>query len=130
MKQKMATGAIWMTMPISFIATSNTPSIASFSTAVRRVWTSSRPIPKNRAKNITARMSLLLIALMTLEGTIAISWLIPSSLVLEALTMLAAPSPLCASICRAAAGSTPSPGRRTLTHAMLTSTAIEETTTV
>src|SRR3546814_6610653 len=71
MKQKMAIGASWMTRPISFIATSNTPSIAVLSTCVCGVWTSISPMPKKSAKNITASTSFWLIALKQLLGTMA-----------------------------------------------------------
>ena len=59
------------------------------------VCTSSRPMPKNSAKNITARMSLSLIAVMTLLGTMSISASTPVLALGRAATMPAAPSPPC-----------------------------------
>ena len=77
MKQKIASGAILMTSPISFIETSNTPSIADFERAVWAFSTSSKPMPKNSAKNITARMSFSLIAWTKLIGMMAMSESMP-----------------------------------------------------
>jgi hypothetical protein len=130
MKQKIAIGASWMTRPMSFIATSNTPSIASLSCSVRRVCTSSRPTPKNSAKNMTARMSFSLIAAKRLLGTMPITASTPVLASAEVLMMLAAPSPPWASSSRAATGSTPSPGRRMFTAASEMATAMLDTITV
>ena len=130
MKQKIAIGASWTTSPISRIATSSTPSIASFSTSVRGVCTSSRPMPKNSAKNITARMSFADMAEIMLLGTILTSRAMPASVLAEVSTMPAAPSLPWASISAATAGSTPSPGRITFTTASDITTAMVDTTTV
>ena len=130
MKQKIASGASWMTSPISRIETSNTPSIALLRVAVRGPWTSSRPIPKNSAKNITARMSFSLIAVMKFDGTIPITASIPVLASPDRAMIPFAASPPWASSSRAAAGSTPSPGRIRLTTVRLIATAIAETTTV
>ncbi len=130
MKQKMAIGASRMTRPISFIDTSNTPSIAVLSAAVCGVRTSIRPIPKKSAKNITASTSFSLIAPMKLLGTIATSASIPDFASPARSVIALAPSAPSAIRLRASAGSTPAPGWMRLTSSRLIATAIDETTTV
>ena len=68
MKQAMASGASRMTRLISFMVTSKMPCTTSCSLLAAGVFTSSRPMPKNRAKNITARMSFAAAAPTTLVG--------------------------------------------------------------
>src|SRR3546814_6532175 len=72
-------------------------------------------MPKRRAKNMTARMSLLPAAPMMLVGTILSSASSPVGASREVETIAFAPSPALASIVRANSGSMPSPGRSRLT---------------
>ena len=58
MKQATAIGASLMTSRISRIVTSNRPSKPRCSARAFGVSVSSRPMPKNKAKNITDRMAL------------------------------------------------------------------------
>ena len=130
MKQKIAIGASRITSPISRIETSSTPSSAFFKTSVRGLCTSSRPIPKNSAKNITARMLFSLIAVTRFEGMILTTASIPLGAEPDFAMIPAAPWAASPSIERAATGSTPPPGCSRLTTARLIATAIDETATV
>ncbi len=88
-------------------------------------------MPKKRAKNITDRIALLLpITSTRLLGMMLTNASMPDGCSRPVSMMLLARSPCSASISAARARSTPSPGRSRLTAARLTSTAIEETSTV
>ena len=130
MKQNIAIGASWMTSPISFIATANTPSTTDFSAAVCGVLTSINPTPKNSAKNITASTSLAPIAATKLSGMIATTASIPVFASPARSVIAFAPSAPSAIRLRASAGSTPAPGWSRFTTSRLTATEIAATMTV
>lgn len=130
MKQAMAIGARRMTIDMRRIVTANSPSIASSSSFVSFVCTSTRPMPKKRAKTITANMSLSAIAAITLSGMIAISACMPVGVSAPRSRIALAPWPASASSARACAGSTPLPGCSRLTSARLMTTAIPDTISV
>ena len=108
MKQAIAIGAKRMTIEISRIVTWNMPSIAACSAlAALGVSVSSRPMPKIKAKNITARMSLSAAAATTLLGMMARTASTPCGF--SAWPLRIAPAPSRASVEQFAA---PAPGRR------------------
>lgn len=87
-------------------------------------------MPKNSAKNITARMSFSLMAVTKLEGMMPITASTPVLALPDFSMMPAAPALAWPIIARAATGSTPAPGRSRLTVTRLTATAMPETATV
>ncbi|MND72730.1 hypothetical protein D3C80_642890 [compost metagenome] len=65
----MAMGARRMTRLMSFIITSNTPSMVFCRLSVAGPLASTSPIPNIRAKTITGRISFCAAAVKTLDGT-------------------------------------------------------------
>ncbi len=130
MKQAMAIGARRMTSPISRIVTASRPSIALSSNCVCGVRTSISPMPKNRAKTITANMSLPAMAATILSGIIAMKAAMPCGASSPRLNIAFAPGAASFSIARAMAGSMPAPGRSRSTTSRLTATAMADTISV
>ncbi|MND65317.1 hypothetical protein D3C80_566830 [compost metagenome] len=129
-RQAMAMGAMRMTRLISFIITSNRPSMDCCRRSVAGLLVMTRPTPKNRAKTMTGRIWFSAAAVKTFDG-ISSRKKSPAWTEVGALpTMDAAPARPWSSNCCARAGSTPSPGRKTLTMVMPISTATAEMTTV
>ncbi|MNU75588.1 hypothetical protein D3C71_651220 [compost metagenome] len=129
-RQAMAMGASRMTRLISFIITSNRPSMVCCRRSVAGLLVITSPMPNSRAKTMTGRISFCAAAVKTLDGTRSRKKSPARTESGALLTIEAAPLRPCSSNCWASAGSTPSPGRKTLTMTRPMMTAMAEMKTV